>query len=131
MRHRAYLLIEVAFTMGLLATVIVAASFALNGAQRNQSMQWEELCASELAASLLERELARDVRSPTPTGGIALELPDAVRLSTMSATLSVEAVPGAFDLVDIRVRVSWIVAIGGLTGQQLHVERVLRRRISR
>ena len=128
--RRAYLMIEVAFSLGMLAVVLAAASVAISRGYQHQNGLWEEFVAEELAGSALERALADPhpavfgAQNVTPADTPAL-------LPGLSVTLETLAVSEHPELAALRVTVRWKRGSGPLVGQPQELRRETRRRIVR
>jgi type II secretory pathway pseudopilin PulG len=135
---RAYFLIELGVALSLLMIILAAASFALHNSYLHQAVLWEELIANELAVSALERAVAEDRLACTPAEGRPLDAHPEQELAGsttpplqgLALTLYVEKVPGQAGLAEVRVAVAWQRTLGPLAGQQVRIERRLRRRVA-
>ena len=125
---RGMTIFEITIAFGILLTVIVAVWALLAGANRQQEGLWDELAASELAASALEHAFAAKVCEPTPPQGTPVRLTPAdgggaAPPSDMATTLYITPVAGRADLLLVRAVVTW-----DEHGVRRSLERTTRRR---
>jgi type II secretory pathway pseudopilin PulG len=110
LRAGGYTLIELGVALAILMTVLLASWSVIGGARRNERALWDELVASQLATSVLERACAEEKLNATPSEGCSVDfssLHGTQILPELKVTLFVSGTGDQDDLCDLKAVVTW------------------------